>query len=125
MFSSDIVLVDAAAANKTFVSVVTPGGKSTLYKRVDSASTLSEPRTFSLDHQVSTVKGFPVARHLSQMTHVKKNATTGLYEPCTVNITTTIPLSGVFSVADAYDLVALQKSFLSSANFTKMLNNES
>lgn len=115
--TSDIILADYSAANKTFTpSVAVSGG----YQYADTASSIASPRTLTVKHSVlpaSAQSGVEV--HSLQFNHtvadtLSKQQTTGL------TVTFRVPRTGP-TLANRRDLWTFAKNFLSDANVEKLL----
>jgi bifunctional N-acetylglucosamine-1-phosphate-uridyltransferase/glucosamine-1-phosphate-acetyltransferase GlmU-like protein len=119
-FSSDIALNDASAASKTFREIQSPDGS----LRLDTSSTLAEPRTLSIKHQTQTGKdGRVTDKHLISFTQVKNDSVTGPASSV-VNMTIAMPRTGPITRAMVDDLIAFVKNLLTTTNVTALLNNE-
>jgi hypothetical protein len=124
LFTSDIVLPDAAAANKTFVQIVNPNNPG-IYRRLDSTTNAAAPRDFTIGHQAVTVKGVSCNKHLVGFRHRKANVVSAIPEEVVFNGTLLVPATTTFSTTDVYDILAFVRAFWTSANGLKLMNGES
>lgn len=128
-FATDLVLKDAAAADKTFSLRSTNGART---ERIDQASTASEPRILIIDHRRVGKAGTPTYRdeHLVQAKVTKKNATTGVLYTGYVNLTIGMDVDGVITRTELNHLLAFMASTATgminvTANVDKLLRSES
>lgn len=119
MFSDPITLADASATNKSF-SAIGFGSSSTT--RTEKARTPDQPRTLFISHEKNGPKDNPVARRLVKLNATDKDAS-GNYHTCQVHVTITTPAL-VDSTGAVLDLVAMLKSFLTTANVEALLDGE-
>lgn len=66
-----------------------------------------------------------VKQHLSQFTHEKYNATLGVMEKMTLNVTLQIDPGTTFTNTDIYDLRAFAVNFYTTGNVDKIIRDES
>lgn len=123
-FSTDLVLADNAAANKTF-SLRNTNGYNT--ERIDQSTTGTEPRLCAIKHSSQGKKGTSeqAERHLVSFSVTKKDPTTGVLYTSVLNVTLVTPATGPLVRADYDHLIAFAKNFLVTANVDKWLRNES
>lgn len=86
-FSSNLVLKDNAAADKTFTAIKTSGQR---VERFDTSTTTALPRRLVIDHSVVNSKTTKADRHLVQVTAVESDGAGGILTTI-VNLTMTIP----------------------------------
>lgn len=115
MFANDIVLADAAAANKTFKLIELDGSSS---ERIDTTSTRANPRVLRIKRTNGSGKN-ATDRYLVQFA---KNVQ-GTVGPiaAVVNVSIALPQDTALSQADVLDLVAFMKNFLSTTNVQGLL----
>lgn len=123
-FSNDIVIADAAAANKTFKLISLTDGNSS---RIDSASNLTTPRSMFIKHQTSGSKanGNISDRHLVSFSATYLDGA-NKEQVAVLNLTVQVPRSTAVSRANVNDLIAFARNWFGvSANVDGLLINES
>lgn len=121
MLNSTLTLADAAAANKSFVQNKLDATGS---DRIDTTTTLANPRIMSIRHTTAGKGTSAVDRHLLQFVHNEADSN-GLPIAVIVNTTISVPRSSTISRAEIDDLLAFTKNFLSvTANVDAILRNE-
>jgi hypothetical protein len=124
MLASNLTIADAAAANKTFVSIATTDGSSV---RIDNSSTSILPRKMRVSHNVSSYsqggERFSLDRRLVQFSVAKADADE-MTHIGSVNLTIQVPRLAIFAESDMKHLWYFTKNFLSDGNFTSILLGE-
>lgn len=126
-FTSDLVLKNNAAANKTF-TVVGGGNGSSRVVRLDTASTTALPRKMTIDHSVVNSASGKSDRHLVQVTAAESDGNGGTLTTV-VNLTITIPQKcadhsqAKDAIAFIFDL--LQDAGAANAAFDQLTRGES
>jgi len=116
MFSDNLVIADAAAANKTFAKISQSGQES---RRIDNSSTTQEPRLLTIRHQIIVVKGITYDRHNLVFNKIRVGSDGFLH---TTSISTVMQESRDSAAAsDILDLVAFSKNFLATSGVVTSL----
>lgn len=113
MFASDIALDGATGTESTFKLISQSAGEST---RIDSSTTLAEPKLMTVKHTVTGKGAAAVDRHLLQFS-LTKNDAAGLPKVCVVNFTVAVPRSTI-TTAEVKDLAAYAVDFISDGGFS-------
>jgi len=101
--SLTITTLDARdGSNQTYALI---GADAVSSKRIDTASTLAEPKLLAVKHSTAGVGAAAVDRHLVQVTTTKTN-TAGVPRTGTVNMTIAMPRDVVITENDILDCVA-------------------
>jgi hypothetical protein len=121
--SADQTINDAAAAAKTFALQKLSATEST---RIDTGTTLANPRVMSIKHSLSGPKGVDqVDRHLLSFATTKTDGN-GKQATTVLNCTIALPRNGVVARADVNDLIAFVRNWLNtSANVDALLLGQS
>lgn len=114
MLTANLALDGSTGTEATFnLQTYLPDGA----RRIDVASTLTEPRTLEIKHS-STGKGAAVVdRHLISATSQQADAA-GTPFKAIVNLTMSVPRNAVFSNADVLDLVSYIVDFITDGGFS-------
>jgi hypothetical protein len=123
-FANDIVIADAAAANKTFKLISLTDGNSS---RIDSASNLTTPRSMFIKHQIagSKANGNISDRHLVSFSATYLDGS-NKEQTAVLNFTLQVPRSTAVSRTNVNDLIAFLRNWLGvSTNVDGLLINES
>lgn len=122
-----------AGADQTFTLL---GADNTGSTRLDTASTLTEPKRLNIKHSSSGQGAAAIDRHLIQTSNTKLN-TAGVARTATVNLTIAVPRDTVITAAIVEDLISNIISLMSggafstttgltsNANITALLRGES
>jgi len=121
MFSQDLVLADAAAANKTFKLVFQDGAET---RRIDSATDLTNARMMIIRHQTSGRNGITINRHNVLLSKKLESAEGDPLLP-SVSVAISVPEDVLVTQGVIDDLIAFAKNFLTVANTTSLLRGES
>lgn len=113
MFSGDIALDGATGTESTFKLISQNSGEST---RIDSSTTLAEPKLMTIKHTVTGKGAAAVDRHLVQFA-LTKNDASGMPKTAVVNFTIAVPRSTI-TTADVKDLAAHAVDFISDGGFS-------
>jgi hypothetical protein len=108
MFTPTVTVDDSMGYAKDF-KLIRQDGTGTL--RIDTLSSLSEPRTLSIKHSIQGKGAAAIDRHLIQL-QKQDTGDSGVLESCIVNLTVALPRSGTFSNGDVHNLLAFLMSFL-------------
>lgn len=124
-FSSDLVLKDNAAVNKTFTVIKTSGQR---VERFDTSTTTALPRKLVLDHSVVNSKTVKSDRHLIQVAAAESDGAGGSLVTI-VNLTITIPTAATSNLGakHAFAFIAdmLQDAGAANAAFDQLTRGES
>lgn len=130
MFTSDIVLDDVSGDDATYRLVSSEANGS---KRIDIATTLSEPATLAIKHSSSRSGSVVTDRHLVQFIRTYLDAAGAPFQ-VTTNFTMAVPRTGAITAAMVADEVCHLIDFLSdgglstlasTANIESLLRGES
>jgi hypothetical protein len=122
MLSQNLTLADHGATNHTFNLNFQQG---TEVRRVDVASSPSEPLGMIIRHSVSKRNSLTSDRHNIVFSNTIADHDTGGLFTDTVSLTITSDRSDVTGTNDVLNLVAFLKNFLSDANVTAVMRGES
>lgn len=101
--SLTITTLDARdGSDQTFALL---GADSVSSKRIDTASTTSEPRILNVKHSASGSGAAAIDRHLVQCASTKLNSA-GVPRTATVNLTIAVPRDSVITAAIVQDCIA-------------------
>jgi len=129
-FTDDLVLDDVSGDDVTYRLTSRDGSGS---KRIDVATTLSEPAFLSIRHSASGKGSDIVDRHLVQFTRTK-NDSNGTPRTLTLNLTVAVPRNSAITstiindqIMNLLDLMASGglASLASTANIDSLLRGES
>lgn len=115
MALTDTLTLDDATGDETSFVLLYRDQNGT--KRVDSASTLSEPRTCVIKHSSSGTGTNIVDRHLVQFTQLEQDAA-GVDRTAIVNLTLAVPRSSVITNAIVIDLVSNLIDLIADGSFS-------
>jgi hypothetical protein len=115
MSLTDTLTLDGASGVEA--SFVLQGRDNQGSRRIDSASTLTEPRLLTVKHSKTGTGANAIDRHLIQFTRTELDAAT-IPRTATVNLTIAVPQSSVFSAAEIQDMVAYLVDLISDGGFT-------
>lgn len=116
--TSDLVLADYSAANKTFTPAVAIKNG---YQYQDTSSTIASPRTLQVKHVVLPASAQTgVETHSASFGHTVVDATTGKPFTAVATVTFRIPRTGP-TLGNRRDLWTFIKNFLTDANVEKLL----
>jgi hypothetical protein len=121
MFADNITIADAAAANKTFAKISQSGNESV---RIDTATTLADPRTMVIRH-TTTGKGDTLSdRHNVLFIRKARNAA-GVEVSISCSVAETVPRDETLA-AEVDDLAAFALNWYGVAgNRTALRRGES
>lgn len=114
MLSATLTLDDASGDESSYVLVKNNGDGT---QRLDSATTLSEPRMLIIKHSTNGSGSSAIDRHLVQFSQTEETAG-GLAKTATVNFTMAVPRDSVITNQIVYDLVSNLIDFISDGGFT-------
>jgi hypothetical protein len=115
MSLSDTQTLDDASGDAISYVLLSRDGSGT--KRLDSASTLSEPRHMVVKHSVQGSNAEAIDRHLVQFTHTKLT-TAGSPKTAVVNLTVAVPRDTVITATIVNDLVANLVDLIADGGFS-------
>lgn len=121
MFSQNLTIADAAAANKTF-NLVYQDGQET--RRIDSLTDLTNQRMMIIRHQTSSRNGIATNRHNVLFTKKLESAEGDTLLP-SVSVAISVPEDVAVTQGIIDDLIAFAKNFLTVGNTTSLLRGES
>lgn len=121
MFSQNLTIADAAAANKTFNLVFQDGFET---RRIDSSTDLTNSRMMIIRHQTSGKNGITTNRHNLLFTKKLESADGDTLIP-SVSVAISVPEDAVVTQGVIDDLIAFAKNFLTVGNTTSLLRGES
>lgn len=122
-----------AGADQTYALL---GADTVSSKRIDTASTPTEPKLLQVKHSTSGVGNAAIDRHLIQVTRTRMSAT-GVPRTGTVNLTLAVPRDTIITAADIQDAIAnivslvcggafsVTTGFTSTGVITQLLRGES
>jgi hypothetical protein len=114
MLTANLSLDDASGDEITFnLQVYLPDGA----RRIDIASTPTEPRLFEIKHTTSGKGAATVDRHLVSVSSTKLDGA-GVPQKGIVNVTFTQPRSTAISSADMFDLFSTAVDLLTDGGFS-------
>lgn len=119
-FTADIAINDNSAASHTFSFVATSGSKTV---RKDGTRSIGEPLVMTVNHESSGKGASLVERHLVRFDLTSLDTDGVTAKTGSVHCVITVPGS-VITAAEMQDLRAFVVNYLTSANFTKLLNSE-
>jgi len=118
-FTSDLVLDDASGDDVTYRLTGTSSNGS---KRIDIATTLSEPAFLNINHAVSGKGGDAVDRHLVQFQRTITDSS-GTPRTLTVNFTCAVPRSSVITSQVVKDQINNLLDLLSDGALTTLASS--
>jgi hypothetical protein len=114
MLTANLALDNSTGTESTFnLQAYLPDGA----RRIDTASTLTEPRTLEIKHTASGKGAAVVDRHLIAAVSQQADAA-GIPYRATVNLTIAVPRNAVFSNTDVADLISYVVDFISDGGFS-------
>lgn len=114
MLTANLALDNSTGVESTFnLQVYLPDGA----RRIDSVSTLTEPRTLEIKHSVTGKGAAMIDRHLISAVNQQSDAA-GVPFKAIVNLTIAAPRNTVFSNTDLADLVSFVVDFISDGGFS-------
>lgn len=114
MFTDNLVLDDASGDEVTYSLILNGSGDGS--KRIDIASTLSEPGILQIKHSVAGAGPNAIDRHLVQISRTLVSA--GVPRTLVVNFTIAAPRDVVITNQLVFDTVSNMVDFLSDGSFS-------
>lgn len=114
MFNATLTLDDASGDAVTYSQIYANGADGT--KRLDQATTLSQPGLMQIKHSVSGGNGNQIDRHLVQFSRTVMSS--GVPRVLTVNFTISVPRDPVITSTMVYDAVSNLIDFISDGGFS-------
>jgi len=115
MALTDTLTLDGATGTEATFAL--QGRDNSGSRRIDSASTLTEPRLLTIKHSKTGNGVNAIDRHLVQLSRTELDSAT-VPRTAIVNLTITVPQSAVFTNAEIYDMVAYLVDLISDGGFT-------
>jgi hypothetical protein len=113
--SLTITTLDARDGSDNTYALI--GADSVTSKRIDTASTLAEPKLLVVKHSVSGAGAAAIDRHLVQCSVTKLNSA-GVPRTGTVNLTVAMPRDTIITTAEIEDCIANIVSLLCNHAFS-------
>lgn len=114
MFTETLTLDDASGDDVVYALIL--NGANDGSKRIDTASTLSEPGVLQIKHSVSGSGPNAIDRHLVQLSRTKISA--GVPRTLTVNFTVAVPRDVAITNQLVFDAVSNLVDFISDGSFS-------
>lgn len=114
MLSATLALDDASGDEVSYVSIVGAPGES---RRIDAASTLTEPKLLVIKHTTSGKGADVVDRHLVQFSQTEEGAG-GTPRTAVVNFTMAVPRDSAITSAMIYDLASNLIDLIADGSFS-------